>query len=222
MKFPRYKPLSKQAELEVVLAAKGGCDASFEKLVASIWPMAIKAAYREANVRGWNNNDEIEIATLGAVWKCLNKFDTTRGWRFTTLLSWYVRHEIQYEYGRTRAIVSPLTHILKKRPGAVAMSIDVTTPEGRRTFADTIVDHRLPPEIEEEQYHLARRAIFKVLGRMEGRKATIVRMRLLEGATLQATAEVIGVTKECVRQYQKSLEPWLVAQVRKEIGLRVD
>ncbi len=206
----KYKhTLTKDEEMELHARRLNGDSEAFAKLCESVMPWGIEVArrifgYRSVRVESY---EELEsIAGLAAVQAVLH-FDPRKG-RLTTYMEWWVKQVAFIELHERHLIHIP-RHLIKQ--GAThSLRMDAADKIRNAAFGpiDDVKDnHHHPvasPSLAEQMRDSAaqRLQIDVVLSLMGHRSATIIGKHLLEGKTLQAIGDELGLTKEGVRQIE--------------------
>jgi len=180
---------SKEEELALHEKHKAGDKEATNLLIQSILPWAWNIARRYQN-RGISSEDLDDLALDGAM-AAVDHLDPTRG-RLTTCTFWRVRQKIsshmrsRSEDGRPRSWVR------------------------RGIFVHDISDHEVedrsvpqkPPLEEREQKDLVSLTISRALKRVPDKEKFILIARILLGYTLKDVGDILGVTRERVRQIE--------------------
>ncbi len=106
------KLLSSQEEITLAVKAQEGCLYSRNKMIESNLRLVVKIARRYLN-RGLDLLDLVEEGNLGLI-HAISKFDPTKGFRFSTYGTWWIRQTIERAImNQTRTIRLPI-HIVKE------------------------------------------------------------------------------------------------------------
>jgi len=106
------KLLSSQEEIDLAVKAQEGCLYSRNKMIESNLRLVVKIARRYLN-RGLDLLDLVEEGNLGLI-HAISKFDPTKGFRFSTYGTWWIRQTIERAImNQTRTIRLPI-HIVKE------------------------------------------------------------------------------------------------------------
>jgi RNA polymerase nonessential primary-like sigma factor len=104
--------LNAAEEVELAIRAQEGCLFSRNKMIESNLRLVVKIARRYLN-RGLDLLDLIEEGNLGLI-HAIGKFDPTKGFRFSTYGTWWIRQTIERALmNQTRTIRLPI-HIVKE------------------------------------------------------------------------------------------------------------
>ncbi len=87
-----YKLLSKEEEIECIKKAKSGDEDAREKLITSNLRLVAKIALKYSK-SGIHYMDLIQDGTIGLI-NSIEKFDETKGYRFSTYATWWIKKEI--------------------------------------------------------------------------------------------------------------------------------
>ncbi|MCK5779732.1 MAG: sigma-70 family RNA polymerase sigma factor [Psychrilyobacter sp.] len=94
----QYEILTKEEELELLIAAKNGSEEAKEKLILSNLRLVVNVAKKYTR-RGLGLIDLISEGNFGLI-HAIKKFDTSKGFRFSTYAVWWIKQSI------TKSIIS--------------------------------------------------------------------------------------------------------------------
>lgn len=165
-----------------------------------------------------NYEDDFDQACIIAMWKCLLRFDITRGMKYSTLLDYYVRSQCQavirmrHTMKLPRYIWDDIDEYRHKYPGRIygTISLDADYTEDKEEFdnklLDAVADSGPSPEdisVHSEQERYLLDIMRKTLKPAE---FLVLKMRFgLAGyspMTLQAIGAEFKVTRERIRQLE--------------------
>ncbi len=108
-----YVPLlSAKEEVYFSRLARGGDEASRQRMIESNLRLVVKIARRYVN-RGLNLLDLVEEGNLGLI-RAVEKFDPELGFRFSTYATWWIRQNVERALmNQTRTIRLPV-HVVKE------------------------------------------------------------------------------------------------------------
>lgn len=99
--------LAPDEELVVARCAQLGCETCRQVMIESNLRLVVSVAKRFANT-GIHFNDLIQEGNLGLI-RAVEKFDTTKGFRFSTYATWWIRQAISRSIGeQSRTIRVPV------------------------------------------------------------------------------------------------------------------
>ncbi len=103
--------LSREQEIELFKSVKAGNKTDFERLVRANLRLVISIAFKYKN-RGVLIHDLVEEGNVGLL-ESMHRFDLSRGCRFSTYASWWIRQKIEKAImNQTRTIRLPV-HVIR-------------------------------------------------------------------------------------------------------------
>jgi RNA polymerase nonessential primary-like sigma factor len=106
----KHPILSAKQERRYIRLAQRGSQRAKELVITSNLKLAISIAMNYTN-RGVNLLDIISEGNLG-LFKAIDKFDTTMGFRFSTYATWWIKQSIESSLARTSRTIRLPSHII--------------------------------------------------------------------------------------------------------------
>ena len=205
-------------------------EGSRERLIRSNLRLAVHIARRH-DYTGTAMGDLIQEANIGLI-KAVDRFDPARGFRFSTYAYWWITEEVRrsrkrgYRVVRTpdhiideirqlQAVTMRLHHRLARPPRQrelaqemEELSTELTLGEDTDTsLGDTLSDDRADPaSLVQEDDH--KRTLESLMGHLSHREQEVLARRfglgMNSGHTLQVISEDLGISRERVRQIEKT------------------
>src|ERR671916_503350 len=140
------KLLTHQEEIDLSKRAKKGDDAARNRLIEKNLRLVVSVA-KKSRGRGLPFEDLIQEGTIGLM-RAVGKFDSDRGFRFSTYATWWIRQTIQRaiaEKGRTIRIPVHISDKMRK----MARTYNELWAELERAPSDEAVAERLGWSVED-------------------------------------------------------------------------
>src|SRR5918998_842400 len=140
------KLLTHQEEIDLSKRAKKGDKAARKRLIEKNLRLVVSIA-KKSRGRGLSFEDLIQEGNIGLM-KAVGKFDSDRGWRFSTYATWWIRQTIQRavaDKGRTIRIPVHISDKMRKMAG----TYHELSAELERAPSDEAVAERLGWSVED-------------------------------------------------------------------------
>lgn len=227
--------LTAEEEVELYHRIQAGDLAARNKLITSNLRLVVALARKHVG-RGVELEDLIEEGNLG-LFRAVEKFDATKGWRFTTYAIWWIRQNIQRAIKNQSSVVRVPLHTrneiislnkvkgrleneLGRAPTREELLNEVDLDANKVDFLEKQTMEMLHvDELEYEPDFLGepdgsanqcnkaeiQKIIDEELGRLKPMDAMVMRLRFglgCETHTLDAAGEIVGRTRERIRQIE--------------------
>ncbi|HZO72742.1 MAG TPA: sigma-70 family RNA polymerase sigma factor [Ktedonobacteraceae bacterium] len=169
----RYPLLTAEQELQIALRVAAGDMEAQQRLVEANLRLVVSIAKRYNN-QGVSLLDLIQEGNLGLI-RAAQKFDPTRGFRFSTYATWWIRQAISRAVAEHTRVIHVPVHVVELIYKMKRISRELYQELGREPFPEEIA-HKIhltkervvelqsmaetpisldAPLIDDEQYHLA-------------------------------------------------------------------
>jgi len=209
--LPRYQPLTREEERNLADQARRGDPRAREELVKRNLPFVVAVAKRSMG-RGARLDDLVQEGNIGLL-RAVEKFDTSRGTRFSTYAIWWIRAYIQKYLKEIHSSVRGGED--GKRRGLRDLSLDVTIGEdGEITALDRLPDEGPGPEDEfvaAQSAEMVRNRLERFRKRIGPLGWDILEERLSSDSpqTLEQIGKRWGLSRERVRQVELQTKTFL-------------
>ena len=203
----RIPLLTPEEELDLAVRVADGDIAAKKRLCEANLRLVVSIAKRYLG-RGMPFLDLIQEGNLGLI-KAVEKFDCTKGFRFSTYAAWWIRQAI------IRAIADQARTIRmppEKVRGIMRVAqepVSLETPIGEEEdshLGDFIPDENAPAPQDASSQTLLKEQLAEVLSTLPPREERMLRLRygLEDGCphTLEEISEMFNVTRERIRQIE--------------------
>ena len=131
--------LSKEEEYELAYKIKQGDKEAYSKLIEANLRLVVKIARRYIN-RGLSFLDIIEEGNFGLM-HAANKFDTEKGFRFSTYATWWIKQNIERAImNQSRTVRLPI-HVIKELNSYIRVGYSLAGDLEHEATADEIAKH---------------------------------------------------------------------------------
>jgi RNA polymerase primary sigma factor len=211
----RHPPLSREQEFELATRVRAG-EAKARRLLINHNVAFVLSMCRRYAGKGCRLDDLVQEGMIGLL-KAVEHFDPTKGNRFSTYASWWIRAYVQKYLRDMRATVRPIVSQPGQERHALPRDFSLDTPIGdddETTHMDRLEDDEPGQEdqyLRGEHSSEVRQALQRVKKRIGGLGWDIVEQRLEEDdpRTLEEIGKDWGLSRERVRQVEKSTRTFL-------------
>lgn len=214
----RYERFTKAEEAQLhALWKETGCPDTFRRLVESQlnWATNLAGRYTVGKQVRHYEFDELEATAWYAVVRAVRLFDPKRG-RLTTLVAWVVRSEMQRrDPGGPIAVPSNRHNVVGKYQDHYQAAKDT---QGLSKYSEPSYEVNWDSigYLVENEGRLDE--VFDRLSQCDEREQLVIRKRFFEGHTLQEVADILGVSRERIRQ----IEVKTLNKIRVQLGQKTD
>lgn len=210
-----HPPLGREREFELARRSREG-DAKARQLLVNHNVAFVLSMCRPHANKGCRLDDLVQEGMIGLL-KAVEHFDPSKGNRFSTYASWWIRAYVTKYLRDMRATVKPVVTAPGQARFALPKDFSLDAPVGdddETTHLDRLEDGGPSQEddfLRGEHSHEVREALERVKKRLGGLGWDIVRQRLEQEQprTLEEIGKDWGLSRERVRQVEKSTRAFL-------------
>ena len=202
----RINLLTTDEEFEYAKLAEQGDEYAKKMLAESNLRLVVSIAKRYVG-RGMLFLDLIQEGNIGLM-KAVDKFDPTKGYKFSTYATWWIRQAITRaiaDQARTIRVPVHMVEVYKISQDPVSLETPIGEEDDSH-LGDFIRDERTMSPEEYATVEMLKSELANVLSTLTEREEKVLRLRfgLDDGQcrTLEEVGQIFGVTRERIRQIE--------------------